>query len=573
MTEPDALGFEQAALESVAVLARLTRELDELDALLTRTPLWEPAVELQAQAQWVRGQLERLAAAWERRLVVAIVGPSGAGKSTLLNALAGRQLSAVGLERPTTRQVVAFVPAEEDARWLEQALGEEQVRVTVVRDAPGLEHLVLLDTPDTNTVPENQALLERTLEHVDLVLAVFDAGNPQLLDNLAFLAPAVRRLPPDAIIPILNRIDRVTEAALDHELLPDLERALRSEWGLDRPKIYQISARAALEGPGSVEDERPLHGRNEFVLLRERVLQALNRAGKAAAQRGAHAERLVSLLYEEVEARLAESAARAEARRLLNELSQRSRQLLAEQVLDSLEEGVAPSLAEGLYERLARRWWGPVGWLVALWALLLRAIGWLRTATRRGAGAHHDDARTYESLVATQASLYATAWPPIGDRLVAMGFSPAVRYASQWRTHAEGLARAMLAGGDEAVERVLERLGRRLSLWPCQVLLNGPLIAFVAWVGVQSVGGVFTGRYLGGEFYQQAGIAAAVLWVGAFVILQLMASASLRGPLRRGLVSALDASAELADAGELLAQLEALDDLERMTRRRMHRQG
>ena len=27
-------------------------------------------------------------------------------------------------------------------------------------------------------------------------------------------------------------------------------------------------------------------------------------------------------------------------------------------------------LAEGLYERLARQWWGPVGWLVAVWAVL-----------------------------------------------------------------------------------------------------------------------------------------------------------------------------------------------------------
>jgi hypothetical protein len=211
------LEIEKAALARVATLARLDSELDGLEQLLGRLPLWEPARELQAEVDWVRGQLERLAEAWERRLVVAIVGPSGAGKSTLLNALAGRALSSVGLERPTTRQVVAFVSSDDDARWLERTLGEEHVRVTVARDAPGLEHLILLDTPDTNTVSENQALLERTLEHVDLVLAVFDAGNPQLLDNLAFLAPTMRRLPPDAIVPLLNRVDRVTEVACAEE--------------------------------------------------------------------------------------------------------------------------------------------------------------------------------------------------------------------------------------------------------------------------------------------------------------------------------------------------------------------
>ncbi|MFO7696532.1 MAG: GTPase, partial [Anaerolineae bacterium] len=158
--------IERAALARVASLARLSGELDRLDALLVRLPLWEPAGELKAEVSWVRGQLERLAEAWDRRLVVAIVGPSGAGKSTLLNALAGRALSSVGLERPTTRQVVAFVPSEDDARWLELTLGESHVQVTVAQDAPGLAHLILLDTPDTNTVPENQALLERTLEHV-----------------------------------------------------------------------------------------------------------------------------------------------------------------------------------------------------------------------------------------------------------------------------------------------------------------------------------------------------------------------------------------------------------------------
>ncbi|MFO7695659.1 MAG: hypothetical protein R6X16_00690, partial [Anaerolineae bacterium] len=456
-------------------------------------------------------------------------------------------------------------------RWLQRTLGESHVQVTVAQNAPGLAHLILLDTPDTNTVPENQALLERTLEHVDLVLAVFDAGNPQLLDNLAFLAPAMRRLPPDAIVPVLNRVDRVTEAALDRELTPDLQLALRSEWGFDAGRIYHVSARAALEGPGSIEDEHPLHGRNQFGELQGKVLQTLNRAGEAASRRGAHAERLVALLQEDVAARVDQAGARNEARTRLNELNHRARQTMAEQVLATLEGGAASSLAEGLYERLARRWWGPVGWLIAVWAVALRFIGWLKSVTRRrGAPAGElsiADAGARQALIATQASLYAVTWPPLGDLLVQIGFSPQVRHTDQWRAHAESVAAAMLAGGEAAVEGVLDQLANRLSLWIWQLLLNGPLIGLVVWVGVRAVGGLFDDVYLGGDFFQQAAIAAAVLWLAAFVILQLSAGMALHRPLERSLARALGEAVAGSEPGDLEQQLGALDDLARANSR------
>jgi len=565
------LEIERATMARAATLARLNGELDDLEALLDRLPLWEPARELRAESGWVRGQLARLAEAWDRRLVVAIVGPSGSGKSTLLNALAGRRLSATGLERPTTRQVVAFVPSDDDARWLEQLLGEQNVQVSVARDAPGLAHLILLDTPDTNTVPENQALLERTLEHVDLVLAVFDAGNPQLLDNLAFLAPAMRRLPQDAIVPVLNRVDRVTEAALDRELTPDLQTALLSEWGLQPGRVYHVSGRAALEGAGVIEDEQPLHGRNEFAELQSRVLGALNRGGEAASRRGAHAERLVSLLREDVASRIDQTGARVEAQTRLNELNARSQQAMADEVLNILDGRGSFSMAEGLYERLARQWWGPVGWLVAVWALALRLIGWLRGAAHRGGRGLSDlsraDANVGEALIAAQASLYAVSWPPLGDLLVQIGFSPQVRHAEQWRAHAEAVASAMLAGGEMAVESVLDLLARRLSLWLWQGILNLPLIGLVGWVGYRAVGGLFSESYLGGDFFQQAGIAVVVLWVAAFVILQLAVGVALRRPLRRALGRALGEAAS-GGRGDLLEQLDALEALAQTGRRR-----
>ncbi|NLT74684.1 MAG: ATP-binding cassette domain-containing protein [Chloroflexi bacterium] len=570
---------ERDALARSATLARLYGQLDDLEATLDRIPLWEPARELGAEVGWVRGQLGRLAESWERRLLVAIVGPSGAGKSTLINALARRSISAVGLERPTTRQVVAFAPTQDDARWLEQLLGEDDVVVEVEPEAPGLANLVLLDTPDTNTVPENQALLARTLEHVDLVLAVFDAGNPRLLDNLSFLAPAMKRLPPNAIVPVLNRIDRVTEEALDRELVPDLAEALRSEWGLAARRIYQISAREASRAGEAVDDEHPLHGRNEFRELEGVVLQSFGRRGQAAAYRGAHAERLVALLQSDVAARVGEAGSRVEARARLQDLERQTRQAMAGQVLGHLERGAASSLAEGLYERLARRWWGPVGWLIALWALALRAIGWLRQATRRGqpaelvrlaaagGGERSLDRGVRQEVLAAQNALYAAAWPPLGDLLVQAGFGPRVRQSAYWREHAEATASAVYGAGQATIEGVLDGLARRLSLWLWQLLLNGPVIALASWVGIQAVAGLFLERYLGGDYFRQAAIAAGVLWFGGFVVIQVSAGAMLRRPLERALERAL-AEVAAGEAGDLMPQLEALEDLSRMTARR-----
>ncbi len=274
------------------------------------------------------------------------------------------------------------------------------------------------------------------------------------------------------------------------------------------------------------------------------------------------------LLREDVAARVDNTGARAEALAGLNGLNQRARQAMAEQVLATLEGGAASPLAEGLYERLARRWWGPVGWLIAVWALALRVIGWLRTATRRRGTLSTDQpaagSGARQALVAAQASLYAVAWPPLGDLLVQIGFSPQVRHTEQWRAHAEAVAGAMLAGGESAVESVLDQLAKRLSLWVWQLLLNGPLIGLVVWVGVRAVGGLFDDVYLGGDFFQQAAIAAAALWIAAFVILQLAAGLILHRPLARALSRALGEAVSGAEPGDLTQQLGALEDLSRI---------
>ncbi len=100
-------------------------------------------------------------------LMVALVGGSGVGKSTLLNALAGDHIAAASEDRPCTTVPMAYHPPgvhlDLDG-W-----------PCVARSA--LEHLVLIDTPDSDTiVRSHRALVERVLKDCDLILL---CGSPE----------------------------------------------------------------------------------------------------------------------------------------------------------------------------------------------------------------------------------------------------------------------------------------------------------------------------------------------------------------------------------------------------------
>jgi energy-coupling factor transporter ATP-binding protein EcfA2 len=80
--------------------------------------------------------------------VVALAGPTGAGKSSLFNALAGADLTAVGVRRPTTSSTAAAVWGDGAAPLLDWL----SVPVRHAGRGDGLDGLVLLDLPDFDSV-------------------------------------------------------------------------------------------------------------------------------------------------------------------------------------------------------------------------------------------------------------------------------------------------------------------------------------------------------------------------------------------------------------------------------------
>jgi energy-coupling factor transporter ATP-binding protein EcfA2 len=558
---------DELDLRGIGLLAALESELDDLIGPLEQAPDWRPGKALLEQAAWVRGRLEALAESWHNRLVVAIVGPSGVGKSTLLNALAGAPISETGLTRPTTREVIAYTSDMTASLPLRAALQGTELRVETSGRARALEYLTLLDTPDTNTLPENQAVLKHVLELADMVLAVFAAQNPRLYDNLAFLRPYVERLPAESIVVVLNKVDRVPPDALE-EVLADFQEALRAEWGLQPEHVYLISAKSSAPDARFVPDETPINSLNEYPALETFVHSILDRASQVADRRSARGERLLDLYRERVRASLADRASsRAGAQEALEELGERVKESLQRDTAGSPYGMASLDMQTTLYGLLAQRWWGPVGWLVGLWAALLRIASFVKHPRLAASSILDQATRGDEMAIQSWRSqeiehLLALAWPAVADQLVAAGFATNVRASSIWRERLDSASAEMPTRLATLYRARLERLARHLAAWPLQLLLNLPTLGMLAWVATDAVLAFAWKQALPVTHLQTGAIAVIAVWLLGYIVLQVLTLASLSRLRRVGAARAMGAVLTHSLVEPWAAQLAALTDLQ-----------
>jgi hypothetical protein len=140
--------------------------------------------------------------------VLALAGGTGVGKSSLLNAIAGAEVSAAGVRRPTTATPVAWLPARhrDEAAPLLAWIGDPEVR-TREGDGPAM---AIVDLPDLDSVePSHAGLVDALLPRVDAVLWVTD---PEKYDDAVlhdlYLRRWMPRLSHQAIA--LNKVDRLS---------------------------------------------------------------------------------------------------------------------------------------------------------------------------------------------------------------------------------------------------------------------------------------------------------------------------------------------------------------------------
>ncbi len=180
--------------------------------------------------------------------VVALAGATGSGKSSTFNALAGLDLAAVGVRRPTTSYATACVwgddPAVELLEWLEIPQRHRVVRDSMLdrgQQDRGLEGLVLLDLPDHDSTEVCHHLeVERLVGLTDLMVWVLD---PQKYADAAvherFLAPLAPHR--EVMLVVLNHIDVVAQAGRE-PMLADVRRLLEAD-GLGDVPLLATSAR------------------------------------------------------------------------------------------------------------------------------------------------------------------------------------------------------------------------------------------------------------------------------------------------------------------------------------------
>jgi len=229
-------------------------------------------------------------------------------------------------------------------------------------------------------------------------------------------------------------------------------------------------------------------------------------------------------------------------------------------------------LHAALYGLLAPRWWGPVGWLVGLWGVLLRAASFVARLGRRPvailSSRAADAPPSAEALAALLPTdevnhILVTAWPPLGDALVAAGFEPVVRGAAAWQQRLSAAPGAMAEQSTAHYREQLARVAGRLSSWPLQLLLNLPTLSMMGWIACETVLAFVQRAYLPPTYFQNGTMAAGAVWALSFVLLQGMVSLSVHRLRQGGLLRALGHGLAKGIVALWTGQLQALRDLEK----------
>jgi energy-coupling factor transporter ATP-binding protein EcfA2 len=532
------------ALDTMGQIEAQVCDVADLETRLKLVPLWQPGIILARQAAEARRMIGSMQQRLDGHLVATLIGPSGAGKSTIFNALAGTDdLSPTGIQRPTTRDLVVLA---RDARAVRQALGPLGDDRMVLRGCPaakGLEHLILVDTPDTDSIqsPEHLDLLYQVVERSDVLICVFDAQNPKRRDHADFMAPLVQRFNGASLVAVVNKCDRHGEQELAGTIGPDFDAYLRQAWPTHPQALLLISARRHLNDPGWDAQTEPRHDLDQFPRLQELVLDTLNRPGAGRDRRVANAGRIRDYLMEQ--AGRAAARHRAVLSQALENIVQAEQSALQDALAQLRTDDRRHLLGVNtrLYQALAQRWLGPVGWLVAIWSRLiifgsglaalvrfgnpLRQLwgmisSWRRYKAGRTALEFFNDPSRADAALDSFRKTLLTRWPDIAGMLVKGGFDGSVRSTSTLEQGNEAMGRSMDVLWSEALDAQINRTARKLSHGVLQLLFNLPGIALLVYVGWLTAAGFFTGRYLSSDFFMHALLTIAIVLLLCFFLLQ-----------------------------------------------------
>jgi GTPase SAR1 family protein len=533
------------SLDAVGRIATYAGDIADLERRLNRIPLWQSGKALIRQAVEANRMIDGIQERLDGRLVVTLIGPSGAGKSTLFNALSGRDdLSPTGIQRPTTRGLVVLADDPQSAKSLLAPLDDDRFTLCPGPAAGQLEHLILVDTPDTDSLqsPAHLDLLVRVISRSDVLVCVFDAQNPKRRDHADFMAPLVQKFNGGSLVAVVNKCDRHDAGELGEIIGPDFDGYLQETWPIRPEALLMISARSHLKDPQWDPDAQPMHALDQFDQLRRLIMETLNRPNAGTDRRIANAARIRDYVMEKAY----ETAARhkpylEEAAEKMAAAEQEAMQA-AIALLQADDRRQMFGIGVRLYQALAQRWMGPVGWLVAVWSRLMVFGGglaalvrlghpvrqlWGAVSARRGHKEGHtglgmlgDGDRVDTALNSFRRTLL-TRWPDIAEALVKGGFHSEIRELAA-NTGDEVVGQALDRLWSDVLDRQINRYANRLSHLLLQLLFNLPVVAILGYAGWLTASGFFTRHYLSTGFFLHATLTIAIALLLSFFLLQAM---------------------------------------------------
>lgn len=533
--------------EKIKVLGKIAACKDEvqgLTTLLEETSLWRPGSSLKKECREILDLMDDHERRFERKLMVAIIGPGGSGKSTLVNSLAGIDgLSDAGTRRPTTTKVVLVCRSPRDAAFLDPLFSPEDLRVVAESGAFQMDHLLLVDTPDIDSTHQaaHRPLVKRIIEVADVLMCVFNSENPKTRDQVDFFHPYVQRFHGESLMGILNKCDRVDERELKEVILPDFKQHITNAWERPMASFFCISARRHLEHPNWDLNAGPKHDFDQYGELKDLLTGGYKLPGAIADRRLKNVQELRNFAQSEVQEAI------EQCRAPLVAASERMRDVEKTALKEAFEtlknEGTGQVLGVNvlLYQKLAQQWFGPVGWLIAIWARILifgtglMALFRFGNPVRQIMGIisslrHFKEAEVSiaagekgEQLGAAMRKYRVAVlkeWHEIADMLVQGGFEESVRQPDTGMSDQHELNEALSTVWQESLGLTIEKTGRQFSAMWLQILFNIPTIGILAHIAWLTVKHYFAQDYLASDFFMHAFLTAGIVMFLSFFLFQ-----------------------------------------------------
>lgn len=537
---------EKARIRTMGRLALSRQAIESYRNQVDLAPHWIPGRALHSECSEALKILDEMQQRLERKLIVTLIGPTGSGKSTLLNVLAKQDdLSAVGVDRPTTRKPVVFCHAKSDADMLLNELGYDQIEMRSSPAAAALQHVILVDSPDMDSIDATAyaPLLEKTIGLSDVLVCVFNAENPKRRDTIDFLRPFVDLFPGTLLYVVLNRCDRLPEDELKNSILPDFTNHLQKAWQKAVTSVFCISARSHLNRPDWSEDEAPLHNYDQYSNLEEEIFGSLNQSSRFLDMRVQRAEHLAEMIRKSAEFSVAGLKDRLDKVRDEIHSLEREAWETAAQAYKQTGAELITGVNALLYQKLAGRWWGPVGWLIAIWARFLMAGAGMVAALRfgnpivqiwglissalqlrksrkavRSASAGDELALVYGRY----RSAVQRCWPDIAEKLIQLGFDSEVRDMQAVMPDHSHIGERWQMSWKASLEKIIDKAAGRISGFFLQLLLNIPTLALMGMFAYESVRSFIFQLPLPSGYFMHAFVSILIVWLLSFVFFQII---------------------------------------------------